>query len=177
MSLEILVNSNYYFFQNVRFYQDTVTINCSLECNDENNKNSIVLWAVDPRTNISNVMYISNLSFDPSISNDENCFGLLETELFLCYHRSNIVQTPMEVTTAGKKILQFVIYFPKEDRTFLREIKLYSKPRFKKFCFICYEEKDNNVYVDTHHHFCMDCILKLNCNLCPICRKPILQQD
>ena len=172
MSVEVLLNNEYFFFKNVPFYRDNVTINCSIDCGQETTRNNIVLWAVDPRTNISNIMYISNIIFDSAINNDE-CFGILETELFLCYHNSDIIMIPMEITTSGKKILQFVIHFPKREETFLREIKLLKRQKFKEFCFICYEEKDNNVFVDGNHHFCYDCIMKFQSKTCPICRQPM----
>lgn len=171
MSVELLLNTEHFFLKNVGFHHDDITINCSIECKNEENKNSIVLWAVDPRTNISNIMYISNLIFDERI--DEHSLGTLETELFLCYNNSDIIMIPMEIMTSGRKILQFVIHFPKQNRKFLREIKLLKKKTFKDFCFICYEEKENNIFVDEHHHFCKDCILKLNSNSCPICREPL----
>lgn len=171
MSVEILLNQDYFFLKNVAFYQDNVTINCSLECKDSN-RNSIVLWAVNPRTNIDNIMYVSNLLFDIEL-NSENSFGTLETELFLCYHNSDIIMIPMEIMTNGRKILQFVIHFPTQDRKFLRELKLLNKERFREFCFICYEEKDNNIFVDDKHNFCFECVMKLNSNSCPICRQEI----
>lgn len=172
MSVEVLLNSEHFFLKNVQFYQDDITINCSIDCKEDNNKNSIVLWAVDPRTNVSNIMYISNLIFDKEIS--EHTLGTLETELFLCYNNCDIIMIPMEIMTSGKKILQFVIHFPKNNRTFLKEIKLRSKKQFEEFCFICYENKKNNVLVDESHHFCKDCILKLNSNACPICRQEMV---
>lgn len=173
MSLEVYLNNKYYLFQNLPFHQDTLRISCSLECDDDNNRNSIVLWSVNPRSNISNIMYISNLAFDDEIQ-DETFFGSLETEMFMCYHKSDMDMIPLEFTTCGNKILQVVINFPPRNKKLLREIKCIGKEKFQETCCICYEKKKNNIMVDEYHFFCQDCLLQLESDECPICRSTMI---
>lgn len=172
MSLEIILNNEHSSFKNVEFYKDIVTVNCCLPCKNETNINEIILWSEDPRTNITNIMYISKIKFDPKVSSD-NCFGILETKIFLCYNDYDIVLVPMEIMTSGKKIVQFVIHLPVQNRKFLREIRLMKQEMAVGTCPICYESKSEIVKVDAFHAFCKSCLLKMENSSCPICRKPI----
>ena len=172
MSLQVILNNEQMTLDNVEFYKDIVRINCSLHCKDLENGNDIILWSEDPRTNISNIMYISKIKFDPKVTS-ENCFGVLETEIFLCYSLYDIILVPMEIMTCGRKIIQFVIHFPVENRKFLREIQLLQKKTEEGVCPICYEAKDGIIKVDAFHAFCKSCLLQLENTSCPICRIPI----
>ena len=79
MSLQLILNNEQITLDNIEFYKDIVRINCSLQCKDLETGNDIILWSEDPRTNISNIMYISKIKFDPKVTS-ENCFGVLDSK-------------------------------------------------------------------------------------------------
>ena len=170
MSLQVILNNVHSTLDNVEFHKDIIRINCSLLCQQQ--ENEIILWSENPRTNILNIMYISRIKFDSKVCS-ENCFGILETKMFLCYNISCIILVPMEIMTCGKTILQFVIHFPQQNRRFLREIKLLQMECKDDVCPICYEKNNDIVKVDAYHSFCKTCLLKMENSSCPICRKPI----
>ena len=121
--------------------------------------------------NISSLIYASNISFDPTIT---ETLSEHYQHLFLNYTNQDCVMIGLDILTNGRTIIGFSIYFPEENHLFLREIKFLNKERHCKECPICFDTKNNVIYIDTHHYFCCDCLLQIkeDDTLCPICRTP-----
>ena len=77
--------------------------------------------------NISSLIYASNISFDPTIT--ETSFGTLSTFMFLNYTNQDCVMIGLDILTNGRTIIGFSIYFPEENHLFLREIKFLNKEK------------------------------------------------
>ena len=169
MPLELICNGEYSYFD-CSFHLDTVNIVTDIEC--DNDINSIMFFAANPRSNIETLLYVSNISFSESI--DEFTIGSLDTCAFISYSYNDLKSIPCDILTTGKRILQITLYFPEQNRSFLTELKYSKRINQVGECPICFEEKDNLKFVDDYHKFCFDCILKLDRKKgCPICRTSI----
>ncbi len=168
---EVLCNGTFYKLGPTNFVSSNIiTINSDICCDED--INSILFFSRDPRYNISSLIYASNITFDPTIT--ETSFGTLSTEMFLCYTNADCIIIGLDILTNGRTIIGFTIYFPEDNNLFLREIKMLKKERYRKECPICFDIKENVIYIDSHHYFCCDCLLKIkeDDSLCPICRTP-----
>ena len=120
---------------------------------------------------------MSNISFD---NHDDPLrditIGSLETTAFISYSHTDIEEIPLHIITNGRKIIQLKFFFPenKVQKQCLRELKYRKRPLSIETCPICLEEKKNNVHVDDHHFFCIDCLIQYDDNLCPICRQVMM---
>jgi hypothetical protein len=172
-NVEVLLNGEYHRFNATFYKSDTVTIDMELDANES--VNSILLFVKEPRSNIKSVIYASNISFDAEIN--ETTFGSLTTASILNYTDYHSILIPLDIITRGTNIIGITIFFPSDDKRFLRELKLTQNSKYEKEvkeCPICFETKET-LYIDSFHSFCIDCILSIRGpDLCPICRQPFL---
>lgn len=168
---DVLCNGIYYKIGPINYVSShIITINSDIFCGED--INSILFFSRDPRHNVSSLIYASNISFDPTIT--ASSFGTLNTHMFLNYTDDYCIMIGLDILTNGRTIIGFTIYFPEDNNLFLREIKMLNKERHTKECPICFDTKENVIYIDSHHYFCCDCLLKIkeDDSLCPICRTP-----
>jgi hypothetical protein len=52
-----------------------------------------------------------------------------------------------------------------------------AKPKFPqdKECAICFEVKTKEITLPYRHSFCQECILKVDSEVCPLCREKFLR--
>lgn len=174
MSVDIYCNGSLYSFQNIPFYKDIVNIKTDIDCLEE--KNKILIYCNDPRTNIDSLLYCTDFIFNNEM--DEESYGQITSKMLINYYFTSIQYkfdcVDINILTKGRNITNIIIYMPENNKTFLRELLYLSYKRKEDNCFICYEDKNNIIPLHYNHNFCLDCILKLKQKKCPICREDIL---
>lgn len=173
--IDIFCNDTFVHLDQVPFYLDEIFIEeLDIACKDS--KNKIIIFAMNPRTNIDSIIYMSEFEFNKEI--DDDTYGQIVSNMFINYHASSIEhdkdKSEIVILTKGKSICGLLLTLPKQDRTFLRELGYRHYTRFNKYCVVCYETKRNCIKVHDDHFFCLDCILKFKQKQCPICRHDIL---
>lgn len=171
MSIDICCNGNYIKYESIPFYKDVVIIKTDLECILDVNK--ILIYCVNPRMNIDCLLYCSDFKFGDTIN--ENTYGQIISKMLVNYHYTTKCDfIDFNILTTGYTITSIIINMPKQDKTFLRELLYLKFPKIKNMCYICYEEKNNIINLHYNHQFCLDCILQLKTNICPMCREKII---
>lgn len=174
MSVDIYCNGFLHSFKSVPFYKDVVNISTNIDCTQE--KNKILIYCNDPRINIDSLLYCSDFIFNNEIIEDS--YGQIISKMLLNYNYTSMKYkfdfVDINILTKGKLITNIIIFMPKNNKIFLRELLYLSYKRKEETCYICYEEKNNIIELHHNHKFCLDCILKLKQKKCPICRDTIL---
>ena len=174
MSIDIFCNGKYYFLDNIPFYRDIVCIKTDIECDKE--KNKILIYSSNPRTNIDSLIYCSDFIFNESLGEDS--IGQIISRMLLNYNfkctKHKFEFLDIRIITKGKRITDFIIFMPFNDKTFLRELLFSRCPKQTGYCYICYDEKTNMIHLHRNHSFCMDCLLKWKKKKSPLCREKII---
>lgn len=173
MSVDIYCNGQFHKLSDVPLYKDEICFVTDISCSKE--KNKIILYIGDPRTNIDSLLYCSEFFFNKDINDDT--LGQMESKMLVNYNTLQSFQKnyycKIFFLTKGTTIINIRIEMPEQNRTFMRELIYSKKKLFNDYCYICYENKENIINLHNNHNFCFDCILKLKHKKCPICRQDI----
>lgn len=178
MTFYFFLNHNVFECEFTKFYNDIISINVehlNMECEKHN---KLIFFCENPRSNIE--LLISNVDFYFN-HDDDNTLGQITSHILINYcinrHHSYHQYEICVIFTRGYKIIEFLIYMPTYDKSFLRELQYHFYSKKEEFCDICYEIKPNIINVHENceipkHSFCIDCILKTE-QKCPLCRQKI----
>ena len=174
MSFFFILNGIFYVKEYKKFYTPVLSVpleDMNLQCQE---RNKLIFFCEDPRTNISLLM--SRIEFYFTYQQDYDVIGQLSSKVLINYNidknPNNQVYENCIIFTKGYKITEILIYLPTHELKFLRELIYNFYQKSTGFCDICFEKKENMVFVDNYHQFCVDCILQMN-KKCPICRQAI----
>jgi len=179
MNVLLSLNDKWYNVFVSQFYRPLILLDFkSLRVHCEKN-NALTLWLPSPRTNIDLITSCINFYFEEWP--ETNTLGQVLASCTILYDSSN---SAVSETTAcilflrGVLLEELLIYVPDRLSLVLRELKYKMHGRTSRGpCIICFE--DDRLLYQVHdtiplHEFCLQCIMKLQDQSCPLCRLPLL---
>lgn len=179
--MNIVLNYDMYEIDYAKFYLPVLMIDVrpyEIQCDMHN---SIMFFVEHPRTSIDLLSGFFEFYYEASPS--AHTHGQVISKTLVTYHltlatgNDHVIYeyTPCILFTRGMNLEEILIYMPKQEMVFLRELRYRFWPRAENICSLCCEPRSDIINLhknEYHHECCIRCIMRWGFT-CPFCRIPI----